>query len=236
MEPNLFELVEKFNFFEKYLFPIKTKTNDVGVDDMTKIYGCRILGNYIAKKNGLNLNFFLEVIDYCINIITSIKNKNLAMKEILWVFENIILDDEKICEILCDNEIFMNEIIHYFRRINEIKDINEVSEFLQILVKKLDFNRYNKILREGILDISVEIVKKFWVDINTNFVGLFGFFEEIINLGDKYKENTEKRNLVLEKMEILGMQEIFENNIGNKSEKISKICENICDNYFNLIN
>ena len=230
-EPKLFDILLKNNFFENNLNLFSKEC----LDDNTKLNMNRILGNYIAKKDNLTHDFFMQVVNYEINTILSLKNKNSAMKEVIWVLNNIIHDDKAINQYLIDNDKFVNELIHYFRGLYEIKEINDFCEFLQKLIENISYEQYKKILTEGILDISIEIAKKFWEGKNEEFIELFCFFEEIINLGEKYRDKTGKRNLVIEKMEILGMEEIFQQGLENKCEKISQICEYICDNYFNLI-
>lgn len=226
-EPGLFETLDKSNFIENML----SQSNDYS--DKVKIYYNRILGNYIAYKEGLSHEFFMKVIKYELDLLFSFQDINLIVKEILWVFTNVILDDIQVIPELFDDEKFMSAVIHYYRGINNCKDVNDASEFIRIFISHLDAKRFNMLLNNGLIEICCEQGKILFEE-DKNYYEVFTLFEEMLNVGEKYRSQYEGNNMVLEKLEIMGMKELFEKNIENKFEQISKICENICEKYFDL--
>ena len=226
-EPRLFEILEKSTIFEKIL------SQKYDFNEVVRINGNRILGNYIAMKDGLDHNFFVNVVKYNLDLLFSIQNINLIIKEIVWVLSNIIHDDIKIATELFDNHHFMGAIIHYFKGIKDCKEINDISLFIQILIFNINKERFDILINNGFIEIIVEQGKKM-ADEGKNIFRIFELFDEMLTLGENYKSYYNDINLVLEKFEILGLKEVFEKNIGSKYEIINEISENICEKYFDI--
>ena len=127
----------------------------------------------------------------------------------------------------------MNFIMNYFIRVDNFAEIIDISLLVKNLIFNLNLERYEILLSSGLIEIMAEKMR-IMCEENKNIFMVFELFEELLSIGEKYKKtNYENRNKVKEKLEVIGLEKFFENNIGNKFKEISNICENIFDKYFN---
>ena len=194
------------------------------------LHANRILGNYISNKSGLNEEFYMQCIQYEFDIFFGIK-LSLAVRETYWVLSNILYDYSKAGLIICLNEPFINQTIYKFQNHVELDDLYNIAYFLNCLILKCGIQNFIKLLDKGIVDITMKHIKMTFNRPNT-LITIFNLVESLLHIGESVKDNFMGKNLVKEKCDECGLEEILERYEDSKNEELFDVIDKIKNNYY----
>lgn len=217
----------------------KLDNNNIFVDILNKkyfsneqlvLYANRIIGNYTANKAGLSEEFYIKCIQYEFDIFFGIKLP-LAIKETYWILSNILSDYAKGGLIICNNEPFINLTMYKYQNLQEVGAICEIVYFLDSLVNKCGVENFIKLIEKGIIDITMRHAKMNFTNYN-ELITILKLIDSFLFMGDSIRGNYMGKNIVLEKCEKYGLQELLEKYINTKNIQLSGIIEKINTTYY----
>ena len=222
--PQLIELLENSDIINKVLD--KKFFNE----ERVCLFGNQIIGNYISIKDNLPDEFYEKIINFEMDLLFSTKS-SIIRKDIFWVLSNVLHDFQKSFIIMSNNKIFFNKVFNLFNEGENYEEIKQIAYFLLCVTMQANVKFLFDLQENGIIDKVVEYAKNTYQK-PEDLVTIFQLIEAFLDSGEYLKDNYNGNNVIKNKYEKLGVEDIVEKYADTNNEKLGDVIDNIISKYY----
>ena len=223
--PQLIEILENSDIINKILD--KKFFND----EKICLYGNQIIGNYISIIDKLPDDFYEKIINFEMDLLFCTKS-SIVRKDIFWVLSNVLHDFQKSFQILNDNKLIFNKVFRLFNEGENFEEIKQISYFLLCVTMQANIKFLFDLQENGIIDKVVEYAKNTYQK-PEDLVTIFQLIEAFLDSGEFLKDNYNGNNVIKNKYEKLGVEDIVEKYTNTNNEQLGDVIDNIISKYYN---
>ena len=223
--PQLIEILENSNIMDKILD--KKFFNE----EKISLYGNQIIGNYISIIDKLSDEFYEKIINFEMDLLFSTKS-SIVRKDIFWVLSNVLHDFQKSFLIINNNKLFFNKVFKLFNEGENFEEIKQISYFLLCVTMQANIKFLFDLQENGIIDKVVEYAKNTYQK-PEDLVTIFQLIEAFLDSGEFLKDNYNGNNVIKNKYEKLGVEDIVEKYTNTNNEQLGDVIDNIISKYYN---
>ena len=223
---SLFEQIEKNNFIENAL--VNKKFFD---EKNVLFYLNKIFGNYLAYKPNINKEILFEIMIFEASYLKICKD-SYKRREIFWVLSNILVSDDEIYEKIFEIDGLLLNIFECLKNSYSFSELKEILYFFGVLLSLVNNKYFKEIEKNQLLDIVFYLTKNIFQN-RVELLNLcFQIFEIYLSFGKLMSKYFEGKNLIKEKFDKLGGQELLEKYSNFSDANISKQITYIYHNYY----
>ena len=223
---SLFEQIEKNNFIENAL--VNKKFFD---EKNVLFYLNKIFGNYLAYKPNINKEILFEIMIFEASYLKICKD-SYKRREIFWVLSNILVSDDEIYEKIFEIDGLLLNIFECLKNSYSFSELKEILYFFGVLLSLVNNKYFKEIEKNQLLDIVFYLTKNIFQN-RVELLNLcFQIFEIYLSFGKLMSKYFEGKNLIKDKFDKLGGQELLEKYSNFSDSNISKQITYIYHNYY----
>ena len=223
---SLFEQIEKNNFIENAL--VNKKFFD---EKDVLFYLNKIFGNYLAYKPNINKEILFEIMNFEASYL-KICQDSYKRKEIFWALSNILVSDFKIYEKIFEIDGLLLNIFECLKNSYSFSELKEILYFFGVLLSFVNNKYFIEIEKNQLFDIVFYQTKNIFYN-RVELLNLcFQIFEIYLSFGKLMSKYFEGKNIIKDKFDKLGGQELLEKCSNFSDSNISKQITYIYHNYY----
>ena len=220
------EHIDKNNFIENILINKKFFDEKDLLFFLTKIFG-----NYIAYKLIIQNNVIVEIINFEANYM-KICHDSSKRKYIFWTLSNILISTNKNYEKIFEIDGLLIQIFECLKNSYSFSELKEILYFFGVLLSFVNNIYFLEIEKNHLMDILLYLCKNKFEN-RVDLLNLcFQIFEIYLKFGKLLSENFQGRNLIKEKFDKLGGNDLLQKYINYPEESLVKEINNIYQNYY----
>jgi hypothetical protein len=222
----LFDQIEKYNFIENILINKQFFNNEDLLYYLNKIFG-----NYLAYKTDINKKILVEIMNFESNYL-KICQDSYKRKGIFWTLSNILVSDDEIYEKFFEVDGLLLNIFESLKNSNSPHEFKEILYFFGVLLSLANIKYFIEIEKNNLMDI-VFYKTKYIFEKRVEILNLsFRIFETYLRFGKLMSKNYEGKNLIKEKFDKLGGNELLEKYLNFSDENLNREIIYIYKNYY----
>jgi hypothetical protein len=223
---SLFDQIEKNNFIENAL--VNKKFFD---EKNVLFYLNKIFGNYLAYKPNINKEILFEIMIFEASYLKICKD-SYKRREIFWVLSNILVSDDEIYEKIFEIDGLLLNIFECLKNSYSFSELKEILYFFGVLLSLVNNKYFKEIEKNQLLDIVFYLTKNIFQN-RVELLNLcFQIFEIYLSFGKLMSKYFEGKNLIKEKFDKLGGNELLEKYLNFSDENLNREIIYIYKNYY----
>ena len=213
---SLFDQIEKNNFIENILINKRFFNKGDLLYCLNKIFG-----NYLAYKANINKKILVEIMNFGNNYL-KICEDTFKRKFIFWTLSNILNSDNEIFEKLFEVDGLLLNICEILKNSHSPPELKEILYFFCVLLSFVNIKYFIEIEKNHLMDIIFyETKNNFQNDFELLHLS-FHIFEIYLNFGDLMSKYYDGKNLVKDKFDKLGLNELLEKYLNCPNDNLSR--------------
>ena len=213
---SLFDQIEKSNFIENILINKRFFNKGDLLYCLNKIFG-----NYLSYKTNINKKILVEIMNFGANYLKICEN-SFRRKYIFWTLSNILVSDNEIFEKLFEVDGLLLNIFEILKNSHSLPELKEILYFFGVLLSFVNIKYFIEIEKNHLMDIIFyETKNNFQNDFELLNLS-FHIFEIYLNFGDLMSKNYDGKNLVKDKFDKLGLNELLEKYLNCPNDNLSR--------------
>lgn len=223
---SLFDQIEKSNFIENILINKRFFNKSDLLYYLNKIFG-----NYLSYKTNINKKILVEIMNFGANYL-KICEDSFRRKYIFWTLSNILVSDNEIFEKLFEVDGLLLNIFVILKNSHSLPELKEILYFFGVLLSFVNIKYFIEIEKNHLMDIIFYATKN---NFQNHFELLnlsFNIFDIYLKFGDLMSKNYDGKNLVKDKFDKLGLNELLEKYLNCPNDNLSRQIIYIYKNYY----
>ena len=223
---SLFDQIEKSNFIENILINKRFFNKSDLLYYLNKIFG-----NYLSYKTNINKKILVEIMNFGANYLKICEN-SFRRKYIFWTLSNILVSDNEIFEKLFEVDGLLLNIFEILKNSHSLPELKEILYFFGVLLSFVNIKYFIEIENNHLMDIIFYATKN---NFQNSFELLnlsFNIFDIYLKFGDLMSKNYDGKNLVKDKFDKLGLNELLEKYLNCPNDNLSRQIIYIYKNYY----
>ena len=223
---SLFDQIEKSNFIENILINKRFFNKSDLLYYLNKIFG-----NYLSYKTNINKKILVEIMNFGANYLKICEN-SFRRKYIFWTLSNILVSDNEIFEKLFEVDGLLLNIFEILKNSHSFPELKEILYFFGVLLSFVNIKYFIEIEKNHLMDIIFYATKNNFQN-NVELLNIsFNIFDIYLKFGDLMSKNYDGKNLVKDKFDKLGLNELLEKYLNCPNDTLSRQIINIYKNYY----
>ena len=212
----IFDELERHNFIEIILINKKFFDQKLLVNLLNKI-----IGLYVCYKTNINFQLLFEIIKFEANYLDNCRDTS-HRKEIFRNLSNILLTNDDIFKTIFEINGFLSNIFKCFKTSYSFSELKEILYLFCVLFQFIDYKYFIELEKNHLMDITFYHAKNICENRVDGLYLCFHIFEYYMTFGSKMSEYFGGKNIIKEKFDKFGGNELLEKYLNFPDENLVK--------------